>query len=164
MWIWNMLLLINSIYMKFYNLLAVLVIFLAAGCNQQKSDDKTLQHETATGKESENLTGGTLTLNDGKKWKLDEPTRENIRSIKQTFEGSVSAGQDYETLAKKLQVKSNKLVSECKMSGKDHDMLHLWLTDYLSALKDLNSSEPTKQEASFHKIEEQLKSFEMYFE
>jgi hypothetical protein len=50
------------------------------------------------------------------------------------------------------------------MSGKDHDMLHVWLTDYLAALNELKSSDAALQETAFHKMESQLKSFDQYFE
>jgi hypothetical protein len=105
-----------------------------------------------------------LTLNAGKKWKLDEPTRENIRLIRVTFEKTGPTKPDYTKLVTDMQAASNKLVSECKMSGKDHDMLHIWLTDYLSALKEMNSDELVTQEAGFHKIESQLRIFDQYFE
>jgi len=42
--------------------------------------------------------------------------------------------------------------------------LHLWLTDYLSSLKEMNSSDLVAQEAGFHKIENQFSIFDQYFE
>jgi hypothetical protein len=142
--------------MSINHLLFGLVIVLTTGCNQYRTDGKSHQHETGA---------PILTLNEGKKWKLDESTRENIKLIRQTFEKAAELTKpDYTTLAADLQVKSNKLVSECKMSGKDHDMLHLWLTDYLSSLKEMNSSDLVAQEAGFHKIENQFSIFDQYFE
>ena len=147
------------------HLLLALVIVLTMGCNQQRADSKSHQHETGTANTSRETGTTTLTLNAEKKWTLDEPTRENIRSIRQAFEKEAELTRpDYKTLAADLQVRSNKLVSECKMSGKDHDMLHLWLTDYLSSLGEMNSSDLAAQEAGFHKIEHQLRIFDQYFE
>jgi hypothetical protein len=50
------------------------------------------------------------------------------------------------------------------MSGKDHDMLHIWLEKYLSPLRELKAPGAETQKAAFHKMEELLKSFDQYFE
>jgi hypothetical protein len=134
-------------------------------CNQHRADNKSHQHETGTSNAIKETGTTTLTLNAGKKWKLDNPTRENMKLIRLDFEKAAKQSKpDYPTLVADLQTRSNKLVSECKMSGKDHDMLHLWLTDYLSSLKEMNSNDLVAQEAGFHKIESQLKIFDQYFE
>lgn len=145
--------------MRIYFLHFVLVIFLATGCNEHQ----THQHETVSSKPVEEATAA-LTLNEGRKWKLDEPTRENMKSIRETFDKTQPLKADYTALAAELQTKSNKLVSECRMSGKDHDMLHVWLTGYLSALKELTSSEEATQKSAYDKIKTQLKTFTEYFE
>jgi hypothetical protein len=150
--------------MRIHYLFFGLVIFLTTGCNQHRADNKSHQHETGTANAGNETNTTTLTLNAGKKWKLDEPTRENIKLIRQAFEKAGSTNPDYTALAAELQAKSNKLVRECKMSGKDHDMLHLWLTDYLSSLKEMNSTDLVTQERGFHKIETQLRIFDEYFE
>ena len=148
--------------MSINHLLLGLAIVLSTGCNQHSGDSKSHQHETGTASKETGTT--TLTLNAGKKWKLDEPTRENRRLIRVAFDKTEPTKPDYTKLATDMQAASNKLVSECKMSGKDHDMLHIWLTDYLSALKEMNSDELAAQEAGFHKMESQLRIFDQYFE
>lgn len=150
--------------MSINHLLFGLVIFFSMGCNQHRGDSKSHQHETGTTSANKETGTTTLTLNAGKKWKLDAPTRENIKLIREAFEKAEPTRPDYTTLAADLQAKSNKLVSECKMSGKDHDMLHLWLTDYLSSLKEMNSNDLVAQEAGFHEIARQLRIFDQYFE
>ena len=150
--------------MRIHYLFFGLVIFLTLGCNQHRADNKSHQHETGTANAGKETTTTTLTLNAGKKWKLDEPTRENLKLIRDAIEKAGSTKPDYTALAADLQAKSNKLISECKMSGKDHEMLHLWLTDYLSSLKEMNSSDLQAQETGFHKIESQLRIFDQYFE
>ena len=153
--------------MKITIVLSGIISLFLISCNQQKADSTTHQNDSTskkteqTGHESEI----TLSLNEGKKWKLDEPTRTNINAAKQVFQQSTeSSNQDYATLATNLQDNANKLVSECKMSGKDHDMLHVWLEKYLSTLKELKAPEAETQKAAFNKIGEQLKSFDQYFE
>jgi hypothetical protein len=88
-----------------------------------------------------------------------------MNAAKQIFQQSMqNSKQDYAALAANLQDNANKLVSECKMSGKDHEMLHIWLEKYLSNLKELKAPEAETQKAAFEKIGEQLKSFDQYFE
>jgi hypothetical protein len=151
--------------MSINHLLFGLVIFLTTGCNQQSGDNKSHEHETGTPNAIKETGTTTLTLNAGRKWKLDSPTRENMKVIRLSFEQAAKqARPDYTALVADLQAKSNKLVSECRMSGKDHDMLHLWLADYLSSLKEMNSEDVEAQEAGFHKVEKQLGIFNQYFE
>jgi len=153
--------------MKITMVLIGIILLIATGCNQQKADSTTHEHDSTskkteqTGHESEI----TLTLNEGRKWKLDALTRTNIDAAKQVFQQSAeSSKKDYATLAANLQDNANKLVSECTMSGKDHDMLHIWLEKYLSTLKELKTPEAETQKAAFNKMGKQLKSFDQYFE
>lgn len=151
--------------MKTIGLLLAFGAFLFTSCGSHENDKEKHQHEEATVKSAEDHSTAKLTLNDGQKWKLDAPTRENIGLVKQTFNQAATSGKpDFSGLAADLETKTNKLVGECKMSGKDHDMLHIWLTDYLSTLKELKSTDAALQESAFHKMETQLKSFDQYFE
>ena len=153
--------------MKITMVLSGIIFLIITSCNEHKADSAAHEHDSSskkteqTGHENEM----TLTLNEGKKWKLDEPTRTNINATKQIFQ-QVQEGskQDYASLATKLQDNANKLVSECKMSGRDHDMLHIWLEKYLTTLKELKAPDAETQKVAFNKIGEQLKSFDQYFE
>jgi hypothetical protein len=151
--------------MKTSKIIYGILFLFVSGCNQQDSVKDEHDGHAATTEQPNHSNEKTLTLNEGKKWKLDDPTRTNINALKQVVEKAAKeTGPDYITLSVQLQAATNKMVSECKMSGKDHDMLHVWLENYLSALKDLKSSEAIVQQAAFHKIEEQLNSFDQYFE
>lgn len=153
--------------MKTTMVLCGIIFLFLTGCNQQKADSTTHEPDSTAVKteQTEHHSGITLTLNEGKKWKLDEPTRTNINAAKQVFQQAAeSSKQDYAALAANLQDNANKLVSECKMSSKDHDMLHVWLENYLTTLKELKSPEAGTQKAAFNKVGEQLKSFDQYFE
>jgi hypothetical protein len=153
--------------MKTSKIIYGILFLFVSGCNQHKADSVKDEHDghSATTEQPNHSNEKTLTINEGKKWNMDDPTRTNINAIKQVFEKAAKeTGPDYLKLAAQLQSATNKLVSECKMSGKDHDMLHVWLENYLSALKDLKSSEAKVQQAAFHKVEGQLNSFDQYFE
>lgn len=146
---------------------AGIVLMFITGCNEHKADATIHEHDSSSQKagQTEMHTKTSLTLNEGKKWKLDEPTRANINAAKQVYQQTTeSSNQDYAALAAHLQDNANKMVSECKMSGKDHEMLHMWLEEYLTTLKGLKAPEAETQKAAFNKIGEQLRSFDQYFE
>ena len=149
------------------NLIVCGIIFLfILSCNSKKDEPSKQIHTDSTSVvETTEHNEMTLALNDGKKWKIDEPTRININEIKQSFQKySSQVKPDHKALAAELQQKADKLISECKMTGKDHEMLHVWLENFLTELKELRSTELTKQEAAFHKIDELIKNFDEYFE
>ncbi len=153
--------------MKTNKILCGIVLLFISGCDQHKAVPSSHQDDSAAVKteQTENHNATALTLNEGQRWKLDEPTHANINAIKQVYEKAAKeTGPDYAVLAGQLQAETDKLISECKMSGKDHDMLHLWLGEYLSTLRELKTSEAEGQKAAFYKIGEQLKSFDQYFE
>ena len=61
---------------------------IISGCDTNKAEPSTHKQDSIAVKTEPNEIhmGTTLTLNDGKKWKLDEPTQVNIHAIKLSFE------------------------------------------------------------------------------
>ena len=59
----------------------------------------------------------------------------------------------------------NKLISECKMTGADHDALHKWLEPLIGEMGKLKKSTNEQEAAGIVKeIDEQLKLYTQYFE
>lgn len=150
--------------MKLIYILLPAIIF--SGCNSNKSDNASHKHDVDSTAQSETIEHkGQLVLNDGKKWKLDEPTRLHISAIKQIVQSAKGdKNADYNQLVNKLQTEADKLISDCKMTGKDHDMLHLWLEEFLSSLRQLKLSKPSDQPGSFEKLNAIVNDFDNYFE
>lgn len=150
--------------MKLRLLFIALVATGLFACNENKKEaGHVLVPDSVAHEHSEKQR--QLELNDGKKWKLDDATRHNIDSIKKTVQTFASSQQkDYTKIASVLENDANRLVSQCRMSGKDHDMLHLWLESFLSDLKQLKSSSKEKQPTAFERIEIVVKEFGDYFE
>jgi hypothetical protein len=145
--------------MKTKNFIVIFFLLFLNACNHQKNTNE--QHEKA----SEIKNSEALVLNNGKKWKLDDPTRINIISIKETMDAAAKERQrDYKMLATNLEAELNHLISECKMSGKDHDMLHVWLEEFLSTLKQLKDSNQQEKDKIFEKLNGQMQNFYQYFE
>ncbi|HWJ03415.1 MAG TPA: hypothetical protein VNU93_07010 [Verrucomicrobiae bacterium] len=106
-----------------------------------------------------------LTLDNGQKWKLDEPTRKNIGELKVIVDkAAAQSSPNYHQVATDLQASTDKLIGECRMSGPDHDALHLWLEDYLPALKELHSNNKPIQKTAFRTVQTQVQQFGEYFE
>ena len=144
------------------------IMVFAAGlvaCNENKQGATGHNHSKDPVMHSHSENQNHLVLNDGKKWKLDEATRKNIDTIRKTVQAvSLSEKKDYAKAAADLENDANRLVSQCRMSGKDHDMLHLWLESFLSDLKQLKVSSAKEQPVAFERIESLMKEFGDYFE
>lgn len=150
--------------MKLRLLFAVLIATGLFACNETKREDASHVHSQDSVVHSTSEKESQLVLDDGKKWKLDEATRNNIDSIKKTVHSASSQQKDYAKVATDLESDVNRLVSQCRMSGRDHDMLHLWLENFLTDLKELKTASKEEQPIAFAKIETLLKEFGDYFE
>lgn len=156
--------------MKSYLFLTALVLFLSYCTGDNHKADQAHKHgggTTTSGPDNAAYVTkeSKLTLNNGQKWKLDEPTRKNMGEIKSIVDKAVAQPvPDYNAVAADLQASTDKLIGECRMSGPDHDALHLWLEDYLPALKELHATNKPMQKTAFHTIHSQVTQFDKYFE
>ncbi|MGZ5135426.1 MAG: hypothetical protein ACXWCG_09755 [Flavitalea sp.] len=135
----------------------IIVSFMlfTASCsnNQSKSETKETQtHATETNQ-------AKLQLNNGEKWKLDEATRQNMKEIKayisQATHANVLSGEE-------LQKYTDKLIKECRMSGADHDAIHVWLRSFSQHVQALKVNRDA--ESASHNLNEDVKEFDTYFE
>lgn len=107
-----------------------------------------------------------LTLNNGAKWKADSTTLLNVALLQQLISGAKkeSLGNYLQTAAG-LQEGINKMVSECKMKGADHEALHHWLEPIMEKTKELKNANNIETVSTiFGEIEKQLNLFPQYFE
>ena len=116
---------------------------------------------------AENKTG--LELNNGDKWKADNSTNNNVKDLQVVLE-QFNARTDqsmaaYKLAADDLQLGLNKMVSECKMKGPDHDALHKWLEPLIGQVKELKQvsteADAAKMIAAIHT---QVNYYNQYFE
>jgi len=108
-----------------------------------------------------------LALNNGVKWDGDEATNNNVKNLEtilQDFQPSSNIG-DYESLANNLQTGLDKMISECRMKGADHDALHAWLEPLIVKVKNLKTTtDVSVAEASTQDIKEHVQIYHTYFE
>lgn len=118
---------------------------------------------------AQNVQSEKLMLNNGAKWKADNPTNSNVadlQKIANDFKAKPNpTSEDYQELNGMLGRGLNKMIQECKMEGPDHDALHLWLEPVLkqnAQLKDLTTS--AKSKIVFDSLDHRLNIYHDYFQ
>lgn len=145
-------------------LFLLLCTTLLFACNQSPEKSKT---ETHTGHSIE--PSSELSLDNGSKWKADSVTNYNVtnlRSIADDFKlRSGTSVSDYQKLSTDLNTGLNKMIKECKMTGSDHDALHIWLEPVLKENAELKNSTDTEiAGATFKSIAKGLDNYTNFFE
>ena len=135
-------------------LVSLMLFTVSCTDNQVKSETKETQpHVTETNQ-------AKLELNNGEKWKLDEATRQNMIEIK-TYISQASHANGVLS-GEELQKYADKLIKECRMSGPDHDALHVWLGSFLQHVQALKNNRDA--ESASHALHEDVKEFDTNFE
>ena len=152
-------------------LLTILLLanFLWACNNHTHSENKEAispseadhhQHETTTEK---------LVLNNGAKWKADSNTNSNVNNLLVIIE-NFDSGTDkslvaYMEAAAYLQKGLDKMISECKMQGPDHEALHKWLEPLIEQVRKFKQASTEADAAqSLDAIHAQVNLYAQYFE
>lgn len=136
-------------------------LFLAA-CNEHSHDQQSGS--------SEHLSKDTvLTLNNGKKWKADTLTSRNVVALKTMVNmfgvEPYPSANNYQVLGNDMTNGFNKMIKECKMSGPDHDALHLWMEPIIKESNQLKTITDTIQARQlFKSIKERVDNYPAYFE
>jgi hypothetical protein len=136
-------------------ILVTMMIFMAS-CSDNQPKSETIEkpsHETTTKQVS-------LQLNNGQKWKLDAATRKKMNDIK-TYISQASHSNEVLN-GDELQKHADILIKECRMSGPDHDALHAWLTPFLQHVQAVKNNRDA--ESATHAVNEDVKTFDTYFE
>ena len=111
--------------------------------------------------------GLQLTLDDGRKWQVDEPTRESaakIASLAADAE-SVASVEDARALGKALDEELDTLVRRCKMTGPAHDQLHVFLVALFPEVEALEQKTDLGElQAARAEIGELLEAYSTHFE
>lgn len=101
-----------------------------------------------------------VSLNAGKKWQMDEHTRNSIARMKQLVEGDKA-----ETLGKSLAGEFHDLMKGCTMQGKAHDQLHVFLNELMPRILALPADGSDGEfKAEREKIQKLLQEYGQYFE
>ena len=143
--------------------LVIATFFFA--CQNNKPKDNSTTETTVAHEESSDV----LALNAGAKWKADSSTNDNLVAMKTMADNfrilPFPALDEYHMLGNDLQSQIDKMVSECKMTGPDHDELHKWLTPVMNDVKQLkNVADTTAGKPLFTKIDHRIDEYRTYFQ
>lgn len=142
-------------------------LLLIAACNNQQSAPAADEHKAADQHEH-NLPAESLRLNNGVKWKADSSTNNNVKALQAIVEQFTSTEKTpgtYKQLGATLQSGLDKMISECRMKGPDHDALHKWLEPLIGHVKKLNESERSEESAQqLTTIVQQIQLYSQFFE
>ncbi|HET9431985.1 MAG TPA: hypothetical protein VFO70_12460, partial [Chitinophagaceae bacterium] len=122
--------------MKIITLFLLVVMSFWACKSGDAETESTPVKDSVTREEHSKEEGGTaISLNNGAKWNADSSTNNNVAdlqiiaaSFKKTGKQDLNA---YHSLGNDLQSGLDKLISECRMKGPDHEALHHWLEPVL---------------------------------
>ncbi|ROI09916.1 hypothetical protein EGI11_03940 [Chryseobacterium sp. H3056] len=105
-----------------------------------------------------------LTLDNGKKWVVNEEMKPYVAEMEDQLEQYKPESGDYKLLAANLIASNDNLVKSCTMTGKSHDVLHVWLTDHIKELKKLQKA-PNREEANdtVKELKESMAEYHEYF-
>lgn len=109
-----------------------------------------------------------LGLNNGEKWKVDEPTNKNIMRMQQTVElYEVEKNKTlpgYKEVGTKLGTDINTLIENCRMTGAEHDALHEWLHPFMEEAESLSTAKNAEEaEKYFEGVDAMLHKYYEYF-
>ncbi|MEO7263318.1 MAG: hypothetical protein ABIW38_00330 [Ferruginibacter sp.] len=159
--------------MKYTNkLVKNAAVFILAGglliaCNETgKKESKLTETSTETDVHHEHEAAAGLSLNNGAKWKADSSTNKNVKDLYNVIaDANPVMLEDYQKAGKSIQAGINKMISECRMQGPDHDALHQWLEPLMEENKKL--SEVTtieKGKQAFGMIRKHFENYSEYFD
>lgn len=111
----------------------------------------------------------TLGLNNGSKWKSDDVTNKNVTeletTVKQFTNNQPKTLADFSRVANELQTGLDKMISECRMHGAEHEALHQWLEPLIINVSQLKKASEEKEALKLlAEINEQLKNYHQYFD
>ncbi len=149
---------------KLLAILMVTAVLLA--CNSAAEKEKSTAADTLTNNHHDHEEATGLALNNGARWKADSITIANVSLLKETLSVAKKEKlEDYLQTASQLQEGLNKMLSECKMKGEDHNALHQWLVPLMEKVKVLKTATTVEDAAAISTaIEKQVNLFTEYFE
>jgi len=146
-------------------ILIIISIGLFISCSDSKTGTKEdHSHDAAAVEHHQPESSDAMELNNGNKWKSDETTRQHVQNMQSIVNGAEPKTPDeYVAVAKHLKSEADKLISDCRMQGADHDALHKWLMPYLNEVQALEKGD---ENASMHfeNVKHKLAEFNNYFE
>ncbi|MEO7046480.1 MAG: hypothetical protein ABI091_14310 [Ferruginibacter sp.] len=154
---------LKKIFGNIFLLAFSLILFFT--CNEPAKKDKDVP-VTENDLKQQNENDSVTTLNNGVLWKADAGTNENVAAINGILKNANQVTMnDYKNTATSIQTAINKMITECKMSGKEHEVLHHWLEPLMEKNKDLSAASSVENAKEiFEEIKKQVAVYSTIFE
>lgn len=141
----------------------------AAAPDAAKEPGMQAEHSEQSATAPKTVQDAELQLNNGVKWLSDSSTDQNVLQLQQTVAQfrkiALPDLKDYHQAGKALQSDLQTLIKQCRMTGPEHDALHLWLEPLLVQVKNLNAAENTDRAGvEMNEIERRVKQYAEYFQ
>ncbi len=107
-----------------------------------------------------------LSLNQGKRWQMDDHTRMSSRQMQKTFfDADHSSLSALNALGEELEHQLEGLIAGCTMNGEAHEQLHLFLNEHIATVAALSKASNYQSAVeSAIKLKGQFESYQQYFE
>ncbi|MGV3510054.1 MAG: hypothetical protein ACO1N7_12255 [Sphingobacteriaceae bacterium] len=154
--------------MKLTALFLTITSTILFSCNHSHSVSDDHAGNNSEPAHNHNEAAPELSQNNGAKWQTDKNTQIHVASLKAKLD-AFSASDDhkiaaYHILASDLSKELKELISNCKMEGKAHDALHLWLAPVLKDVENLQNVTTTDLGKNTLKhLNNSMKEFNNYF-
>ncbi len=151
-----------------FTLSTLSILFLIVSCNQSRNHHGGMNHDDSHEHHGAMMQGNPMTLNNGSKWMVDAATSGNYDGMK-TMTNMLAAEPspsltNYQIYGNDLTVALNKMISECKMKGPDHDALHQWMEPLIKQANDLkNIQDSLSAKNLFDSVHTRVDAFSDYF-
>lgn len=143
------------------------VLFITSFLTTALAQDHSQHHKKETTHHGKN---SGMTLNNGKKWEVDQVMKENMEAIHTEFEKAnalhkkkKAAAADYEGLSTTITQSVEKIAANCKMEKKMDDTFHALLGDMMAGAEELKDQAHANKTKSMEKIHHSLHSYKKYF-
>jgi len=109
---------------------------------------------------------GTVTLNNGSKWKANPETTAGIGNMIQLMNSFTQTdnSKSFIDLESKLSDEFDLIFKNCTMKGEAHNQLHNYLFPLKELFEGLKSNDLNSQKENFDKLNSYLTSYSNYFE
>lgn len=145
--------------MKFY-LILLFAVSLMFSCSHEHS--KEAAHSEVHADPTE------LSLNGDERWQADDATNANIQQLQQLMQDHLrqpeaNSVEAVNALGQNMKVGFDKVFSDCRMKGPEHDMLHTYLMPMLEDVKTLETSDLQTATAARDRLAARLDQYQTYF-
>jgi hypothetical protein len=149
------------------NLLYLLFAWTIFSCNE--STPSVPESDKSEHVRHDVISTDSLNLNNGKKWRSDTITKENVSSLQAIVQETMAISnpglKEYNTAGIRLKNQLDKLINECRMKGPDHEALHKWLAPLFNNVSALVKAKDSKEASKLMgDIHMHLNTFNTYFE